>query len=143
MAAAGYSHYTMAGGTDFDAWNCDEQGASYDFCAPIGQTGDLRDVYYRVKRAATFATSFPDVIENSLATSGGDGVTPTNGSVQITNRKGPAGEILFLDNPTGGPQTDADQNGGRQIYPSAGPITLEPSEIMPVVRAIRCCRASI
>jgi len=131
---SGYSHYLMVGGTDFDAWNADVQGASYDFCAPVGQTGDLRDVYYRMKRAATFATSFPDVIENSLATADGDGVTTTNDAVHISNRKGPSGEILFLDNRSGGPATTQIKMPNGQSYPSAGPITLGPSEFMPVVR---------
>ena len=130
----GYSQYTLVGGTDFDAWNCDEQGASYDFCAPIGQTGDLRDVYYRMKRAAMFATSFPDVIENSLASEGGDGVTTTNGNVHITNRKGKAGEILFLDNRSGGPAATQIKMADGKVYPSDGPITLDANEIMPVVR---------
>jgi beta-galactosidase len=130
----GYSQYTFCGGTDFDAWNCDEQGASYDFGAPVGQAGDLRDVYYRMKRAASFATSFPDVIENSLAGAGGDGAGPTDGSIQITNRKGPAGEILFLDNRTGGPVKTQIRTADGAAYPHAGPITLDTGEIMPVVK---------
>ena len=131
---SGYSHYTLAGGTNFDAWNCDQQGASYDFCAPIGQTGDLRDAYYKEKRAATFAVSFPEVIENSLATEGGDGMTPTADGVRTTNRKGPAGEILFLDNRRGSPvQTQIRSGDGKTVFPSAGPITLGAHEIMPVI----------
>lgn len=131
---SGYSHYTLAGGTNFDNWNSNEQGASYDFCAPIGQTGDLRDVYYREKRAATFATSFPEVIENSLAGSGGLGVTATNSQIQVTNRKGPAGEILFLDNPSAQPQaTQIRLADGKTVFPSTGPLTLAAHEIMPMV----------
>ena len=53
MAGTGYSHYTMAGGTNFENWGAAEQGTNYDFGAPIGQAGDLRDVYYGLKRAAT------------------------------------------------------------------------------------------
>jgi len=130
----GYSQYLFCGGTDFAAWNCDEQGVSYDFGAPVGQAGDLRDVYYRMKRAALFATSFPDVIENSLATTGGDGTAPTDGSIQITNRKGPGGEILFLDNRTGGPVKTQIKTADGAVYPKAGPITLDSGEIMPVVK---------
>ncbi len=131
---AGYTHYTMAGGTDFDTWNNDEQAASYDFGSPIGQSGDLRDDYYFCKRAAMFATSFPDVIENSPAGAGGGGTAPTDGSVQITNRKGPGGEILFLDNRTGGPVRTQIRMPGGKAYPAAGPVTLDAGEIMPVVR---------
>ena len=129
----GYTHYTMAGGTDFDTWNNDQQASSYDFGSPIGQVGDLRDAYYRCKRAALFATSFPAVLSDSLAETGGDGVTPTEGGVQITHRKGASGEVLFLDNTSGGPvKTQIKTAGG--LSPRAGPITLEPGEIMPIVR---------
>ncbi len=130
---AGYTHYTMAGGTDFETWNNDQQAASYDFGSPIGQVGDLRDAYYRCKRAALFATSFPAVLSNSLAESGGDGAAPTQDSVHITHRKGAAGEVLFLDNGGGGPVKTQIKMTGGALFPSAGPITLQPGEIMPVV----------
>ena len=131
---AGYTHYTMAGGTDFDTWNNDQQASSYDFGSPIGQVGDLRDAYYRCKRAAMFATSFPAVLANSLAESGGDGTAPTEGGVHITYRKGAAGEILFLDNSNGGPIKTQIKTADGKLFPSAGPLTLEAGEIMPVVK---------
>jgi len=131
---AGYTHYTMAGGTDFDTWNNDQQASSYDFGSPIGQAGDLRDAYYRCKRAAMFATSFPAVLSNSLAKSGGAGVVPTEGGVRITHRKGTAGEVLFLDNANGGPIKTQIKTKGGKTFPSAGPFTLDAGEIMPVVK---------
>lgn len=131
---AGYTHYTMAGGTDFDTWNNDQQAASYDFGSPIGQVGDLRPAYYRCKRAAMFATSFPAVLSNALAEGGGDGVAPTEGGVQITHRTGAAGEILFLDNTNGGPIKTQIKMADGKLFPSGGPFTLEPGEIMPVVK---------
>jgi len=134
FGGAGYTHYTMAGGTDFDTWNNDQQASSYDFGSPIGQVGDLRDAYYRCKREAMFAASFPAVLSNSLAESGGDGTKPTEGGVQITHRKGAAGEVLFLDNGNGGPIKTQIKTAGGRLFPSAGPFTLEPGEIMPVVK---------
>ncbi|MDQ2800889.1 MAG: beta-galactosidase, partial [Armatimonadota bacterium] len=131
---AGYTHYTMAGGTDFDTWNNAQQASSYDFGSPIGQVGDLRDAYYRCKRAAMFATSFAAVLSNSLATSGGDGSSPTEGGIQITHRKGPAGEVLFLDNSNGDTVKTRIKTPGGKAYPSAGGFTLEPGEIMPIVK---------
>ena len=131
---AGYTHYTMAGGTDFDTWNNDQQASSYDFGSPIGQVGDLRDAYYRCKRAAMFATSFPAVLSNSLAASGLDGNAATHSGVQITHRKGTAGEILFLDNFGSDAVKTQIKIPGGGLYPSAGPFTLEPGEIMPVVK---------
>ena len=130
---AGYTHYTMAGGTDFDTWNNNEQAASYDFGSPIGQAGDLRPGYYYCKKAAMFATSFQDLLADSVAKDGGDGAVPTAGSVQISNRKGPAGEALFLYNRTGSP-VPTQIKIGANVYPAAGPITLDSGEIVPIIR---------
>ncbi len=130
---AGYTHYTMAGGTDFDTWNNNEQAASYDFGSPIGQAGDLRDSYYYCKKAALFATSFQNLLADSAASDGGDGAVPTAAGVQVSNHKGPAGEALFLYNRTGAPVPTQIKIGGAN-YPEAGPITLNAGEIMPVIR---------
>ena len=46
----GHNFYMLHGGTDFDSWNNDEMAASYDDGAAIGQAGDLRPVYYQMKR---------------------------------------------------------------------------------------------
>ena len=129
---AGYTHYTMAGGTDFDTWNNNEQASSYDFGSPIGQAGDLRPDYYTCKRAAMFATSFAPLLSNSLAKAGGDGAAPTGSGLLITNRKGPAGEALFLDNRTGNP-VPTQIKIGDSAYPAAGPITLAQGEIIPIL----------
>ena len=129
---AGYTHYTMAGGTDFDTWNNNEQAASYDFGAPIGQAGDLRLDYYSCRRAAMFATGFAALLSDSLAATGGDGAVPTGSGLLITNRKGPAGEALFLDNRTGNPVPTQIKIGG-VAYPAAGPITLAQGEIVPIL----------
>ncbi len=134
FGGAGYTHYTMAGGTDFDTWNNDEQAASYDFGSPIGQTGDLRDDYYFCKRAAMFATSLAPILANSLAAAGGGGSMPTDPRLQITKRTGKAGEILFLDNRTGEAVKTQIKMPDGKVFPAAGPVTLAPGEIMPVVK---------
>ena len=130
---AGYTHYTMAGGTDFDTWNNDQQAASYDFGSPIGQAGDLRDSYYYCKKAALFATSFQNLLANSVAKDGGDGVTTTDINVQITSRKGPAGEAIFLNNRSDS-AVPTQFKIGTQTYPDAGPMILAPGEIVPILR---------
>lgn len=130
---AGYTHYTMAGGTDFDTSNNDQQAASYDFGSPIGQAGDLRATYYYCKRAALFATSFQNLLANSVAKDGGDGAEATGDHIQITHRKGPVGEALFLNNHSA--KSAATQlTIGAQTYPAAGPFTLAPGEIVPLLR---------
>lgn len=134
FGGAGYTHYTMAGGTDFETWNNDEQAASYDFGSPIGQTGDLRDDYYFCKRAAMFATSMAPVLSNSVAAAGGGGIVPTDPRLQITKRTGKAGEILFLDNRTGEAIKTQVKLANGKVFPEAGPVTLAPGEIMPMVK---------
>jgi Glycosyl hydrolases family 35 len=47
----GYNFYMIHGGTNFGSWNDEETGASYDYAAAIGQAGDLRPMYYKMKRA--------------------------------------------------------------------------------------------
>ena len=130
---AGYTHYTMAGGSDFETWNNNEQAASYDFGSPIGQAGDFRSDYYPLKRAALFAAAFPKVLADSVASEGGSAVTPTNANVRLTRRTGKAGSIMFLDNPGYRPRTVQLKAADGTLTPAAGPIRMEPGEIVPVV----------
>lgn len=131
----GYTHYTLAGGTDFDTWNNNQQAASYDFGSPIGQAGDLRDSYYYCKKAALFATSFQSLLANSVAQDGGDGVVPTDSSLRVSNRKGPAGEAVFLYNPPFHAPVLTQIIIGAKKYPAAGPLSLARGEIVPILRS--------
>ncbi|MBS1603915.1 MAG: GH92 family glycosyl hydrolase, partial [Bacteroidetes bacterium] len=54
----GYNYYMAHGGSNFGYTNNDEDAASYDYGAAVGQAGDLRPIYYGFKRAALFARSF-------------------------------------------------------------------------------------
>ena len=129
----GYNYYMAHGGTNFAYTNNNEDAASYDYGTGVGQAGDLRPLYYAFKRAGWFARSFQDILENA-----GDGTaavqnTVTAPAVRVTARQGPAGTIMFLDNPGKTPtQTQVKIDG--LTLPSAGPITLAPNDIVPVVR---------
>lgn len=94
----GYNFYMIHGGSNFDHWNNDEDAASYDYGAAIGQAGDLRPIYYRFKRATLFARSFESILEEC------DNTTNENqdaaSGATVTARGGGAGTIVFLDNPT-------------------------------------------
>ena len=57
----GYNFYMVHGGTDFATYNDDSVGASYDYGTAIGQAGDLRPMYYRMKRVNQLAQSFPGI----------------------------------------------------------------------------------
>ncbi|MET1055866.1 MAG: beta-galactosidase, partial [Pedobacter sp.] len=102
----GYNIYMAYGGSNFGYTNNDEDAASYDYGAAVGQAGDLRPLYYTFKRAAYFARSFQDILENS--TDAGEkyqylirdnGFKPADTAVRIVARTGVAGDLIFLDNP--------------------------------------------
>lgn len=61
----GYNYYMAYGGSNFGYTNNDEDAASYDYGAAVGQTGDLRPIYYSFKRMGWFARSFADILGNS------------------------------------------------------------------------------
>ena len=130
---SGYNYYMAHGGTNFGYTNDNEDAASYDYGAAVGQAGDLRPIYFAIKRAAWFARSFQDVLENStnapeIAASGKQAANP---ALQVSARTSPAGSILFLDNPTNAPQQTSVASYGSL---PAGTLTLAPGEILPVVR---------
>jgi beta-galactosidase len=121
----------MVGGSNFDNWACSEQGANYDFGAPVGQAGDFREAYYGLKLAANFATSFQSILDDSDNTS--DKYQNAADGVKISARTAPAGTIVFLDNQQGSTvQTHIKLDNG-QPFPSNGPINIAPNEIVAAV----------
>ena len=109
----GLNFYMFHGGSNFGYTNNDEDAASYDYGAAIGQAGDLRPTYYRFKRAALFAHSFESILEDSDDASNAYKSAATNPDVRVTARKSPSGTILFLDNPGPDCRQNAGQRGGR------------------------------
>lgn len=127
----GYNYYMAHGGSNFGYTNNDEDAASYDYGAAVGQGGDLRPIYYAFKRAAFFARSFAPVLENSM----GDTVRglAAGDSVRVNERRGPAGEIVFLDNAS---------SGIRRVILGADTVTLAAGEIFPYVRNFGALRGN-
>ena len=124
----GYNFYMAHGGTNFDYTNDDEDAASYDYGAAVGQAGDLRPMYFALKRVGYFARSFANILENSTDRSSAWANASSNGAVRVTARQGPEGEIIFLDNP-GKEPVDTNLRAEGQSFP----VRLDPGEIMPVV----------
>jgi beta-galactosidase len=128
----GYNYYVAHGGSDFDYFNNDEDAASYDYGAAVGQAGDLRPEYYMFKRAAWFARSFQSILETSDNATSAYANAATNTAIRVTARRGDAGTILFLGNAgRSARQTTVNLNG--VAYPQTGSLTVNPREIMPVV----------
>lgn len=128
----GYNYYMAHGGTNFAYTNNNKDAASYDYGAAVGQGGDLRPIYFAMKRAAWFARSFGEILENSADDTPAYARAGSNPSVRVTARTGPAGTIVFLDNPTGAVQTTLLTLPGA---PGPERLTLAPHEIRPVVRS--------
>ena len=95
----GHNFYMIHGGTDFDTWNDASMGASYDYGAAIGQAGDLRPIYYQMKRANQLAQSFPEIVGDSadVSSSYHDFVTGPDAYLNGA-RQGPGGTLVFLQN---------------------------------------------
>ena len=129
----GLNFYMLHGGTNFASWNDDEDASSYDYGTAIGQAGDLRPTFYRFKRAALFARSFASVLEDSDNATDAYKSAATEAGIRVTARKAPAGTILFLDNNGREPiKTQIKEDAGG-LFPSSGPLTVAPGQILPVV----------
>ena len=92
----GFNVYMYYGGSNFDYWNNEEDTASYDYGTFIGQTGDTRELYLRMKRLALFTDSFPDILAHS--TNATDQYRDFAPGMDIRARTSPAGTIVFLAN---------------------------------------------
>jgi len=123
----GYNYYMVHGGSNFGYTNNDEDAASYDYGAAVGQAGDLRPIYYTFKRAAWFARSFQDVLENGIDATGTYRKIITDTAIKITARTSPSGDIVFLDNPGEKPAQVGLANS--RVH-----LTIAPGEIYPLVQ---------
>ena len=131
----GYNYYMAHGGSNFGYTNNDEDAASYDYGAAVGQAGDLRPIYYSFKRMGWWARSFSAVLENSRdATAEWRGIV-TDTAIHISARHSPAGDLIFLDNPSTVAKTVSlvgRKRNGEKLS-SGGKLVLVPGEIFPVV----------
>ncbi|HZF01819.1 MAG TPA: beta-galactosidase [Methylomirabilota bacterium] len=123
----GHNFYMLHGGTDFDSWNNEEMAASYDDGAPIGQAGDLRPMYYRMKRANQLAQSFPNILANDNDDLDDYKDFATGPGVKILGARksqGGAGTFVFLQNST--------MNETTATFKSGEQLTLKHSGIYPL-----------
>jgi beta-galactosidase len=117
----GFNIYMFYGGTNFDYWNDDEDTSSYDYGTLIGQTGDTRQLYLRMKRLALFTDSFSDILADS--TNASDQYKDFAPGIETRARTSPAGTIVFLPNDN---ETNATLKNGAQIK-------LASHEMVPLV----------
>ncbi|HEY0273737.1 MAG TPA: hypothetical protein VGC22_11170, partial [Chitinophaga sp.] len=101
----------------------------------VGQTGDLRPMYYQFKRNALFARSFEDILENSNATHEYDHIAQERG-LSVIARASDKGAIISLDNSNAAESSTTYVTIGGRSYPCAGKLVLDPMEIMPLVHGV-------
>ncbi len=123
----GYNYYMAHGGSNFDYTNNDEDAASYDYGAAIGQAGDLRPIYYTFKRAAWFARSFQDVLENSTDATPVYRNLTKDTALKVSARSSAAGDLIFLDN-TGSKPVITRLQGESKVS-----VRVDTGEIYPLV----------
>ncbi len=116
----GFNFYMAHGGTNFGYFNDDENASSYDYGTFLGQAGETRELYFRIKRLAYFAGSFSGILAGSDdATDDFQGFAQ---GVSVTARTGPGGTLIFLDNP-GNAEVTAVLRDGARIKMAPGEIT--------------------
>lgn len=116
----GFNLYMAHGGTNFDYFNNNETASSYDYGALIGQGGDTRELYSRLKRLAYFACSFSPILAHSDDAT--DHFADFAQGVSITARTAPEGTLVFLDN-TSNKVATATLKDGAKIKLAAGEVT--------------------
>ncbi|WP_167459431.1 beta-galactosidase [Pedobacter jejuensis] len=129
----GYNFYMAHGGSNFGYTNNDEDAASYDYGAAVGQAGDLRPLYFTFKRAGYFARSFQEILENSTDASAAYQYLTNDTSLHINARKSDAGTLIFLDNPAEKQLTKTITVKGLPSFT----INLLPGELYPIVHQFK------
>jgi beta-galactosidase len=127
----GYNYYMVHGGSNFGYTNNDEDAASYDYGAAIGQAGDLRPIYYTFKRAAWFARSFEEVLQNSENKNAIYKDIVKDTALKVTARGGPAGTIVFIDNKGTKPISTRLYLGDKTDTPAY--LSVLPGDIYPLI----------
>ena len=95
FGGGGYDYYVVHGGTNLGYSGNDSMDATYDYSAPIGEAGQLRNVYYPARRAALFAQSFSSLLTESK--NAPDFAKASTPEVRVTSRTSPNGSIVFVD----------------------------------------------
>ena len=130
FGGAGYNYYMLHGGTNWGYTSNNEISTSYDFGAPIGESGALRKSYFRFKRDAIFASTFGHIL--ARGTTDQKGFEVSSGELEHYLCRTPRGNFVFLDNQHTDPITTRIKIEGHPTIPMVKPLTLQPGEILPV-----------
>ena len=122
FGGAGYDYYVVHGGTNF-GYSGFSHDATYDYSAPVGESGNFNNFYAPAKRAAYFVQSFSDLFTGSH--NDPDLAKADAPDVRVTSRTNPAGGSFILLDRFGKKQ----KSGGPEIAPAAGAYTSEAAAV--------------
>ncbi len=131
FGGAGYSYYMLHGGTNWGYTSNDEISTSYDFGAPIGESGVLRRSYFEFKKPTIFGATFGHITSSGKFEE--EGFTINSGELKHYLRSTPRAKILFLDNPKGDPISTRIEVEGHLPVPMVKPLTVRPGEMHPLL----------
>ncbi len=148
LAAGGhYNFYMWAGGTNpgytAGRTTTGDYGAfittSYDYDAPIGETGNLTSKYYECRLVNVLASRLPELF------AGAEDVptawSPASPEVRVSARRSAAGTTLFLHNPSQTAQRTYLRAGGKR-FPETFDWSLPPGDTRIVLEDYRLSRAT-
>lgn len=127
--ACGYNYYVFHGGTNFGYTPMYLQTTSYDYDAPISETGRLTDKWRASRRVALFAQTFKEILLTGEHRRG----LPTFGDERLRvheTKTAQQGGILWLDNP------DKDETITGAVPPYVSEVTLAPRTLLPWVHDV-------
>jgi hypothetical protein len=120
--ACGYNYYVYHGGTNFGYTPMYLQTTSYDYDAPISETGRLTEKWRACRRVALWAQTFKEI----LLTGEHYRELPATNGLRVTElRTKQRGSLLFVDNP------DKENTVTGSVFPYLPEVALGPREILP------------
>jgi beta-galactosidase len=134
FGGGGNTFYVSHGGTNF-GYSGDTATTSYDYRAPLGEASQLRQGYFAVRRAESFARAFESLLANSQ--DGGNVATVSSGLKAYVRKSPSDGIVVFLDNQgTSSVQTQIKLSSPALQFPAGSTqIAVASNEIRPVVAA--------
>jgi hypothetical protein len=125
--ACGYNYYVYHGGTNFGYTPMYLQTTSYDYDAPLSETGRPTEKWRACRRVALFAQTFKEILLTGKR-HGGNKATDGLRVRDISTRE--RGSILFVDNP------DQTKTVTGSVLPYLPEITLGPRECFAYVHDV-------
>ena len=113
FGGGGYDYYVVHGGTNF-GYSGFTHDTTYDYAAPISETGGFNNFYAPAKRAAYFAQSFTDLLTGSH--NDPDFAKTSANGIRVSTRTNPTlGSFIMLDR-------FGQKGGGGQVAPTASAV---------------------